>query len=411
MGTALVVGASLAGLHAARTLRLGGHEGPIIVADADVDAPYDKPPLSKQVLAGEWERDRIVLPAATEDLDLDLRLGLRATELDASARTVAFAGADGADGAATVAFDQLVIATGAAARRLPDTAGIAGVHVVRTLHDSLALRAELEATPSRVVVIGAGFIGAEVASTCRRRGLEVTLVEALSVPLERILGAEMGRVCAAVHVANGVDLRLGVGVDHLDTIEVGGESRVTGVTLTDGSTVVADVVVVGIGVQLNVDWLTESGLTIDDGVVCDASLRAAPGIVAAGDLARYPSARFDRMLRIEHWETAIAGGEAAARTLLAEQRRESAPVFDPVPWFWSDQYDRKIQLAGRPQPSDECVVVEGSTEEFRFVALYGSGDRLTGVLGMNRPRHVVQMRMAMEEGITFPAALERMATP
>ncbi|MBU3701750.1 MAG: NAD(P)/FAD-dependent oxidoreductase [Acidimicrobiia bacterium] len=406
MGTALVVGASLAGLHAARTLRLEGHVGPIVVVDADVDAPYDKPPLSKQVLAGEWERDRIVLPAATEDLDLDLRLGLRATALDASARTVSFAGADGAS---TVSFDQLVIATGAAARRLPDTAGIAGVHVVRTLHDALALRSELEAAPSRVVVIGAGFIGAEVASTCRRRGLDVTLVEALSVPLERILGAGMGRVCAAVHVANGVDLRLGVGVDHLDTIEVGGESRVAGVTLTDGSSVAADVVVVGIGVQLNVDWLADSGLSVDDGVVCDASLRAAPGIVAAGDLARYPSSRFGRMLRIEHWETAIAGGEAAARTLLAEQRGESAPVFDPVPWFWSDQYDRKIQLAGRPQPADECVVVEGSTDEFRFVALYGSGDRLTGVLGMNRPRHVVQMRMAMEEGITFTAALERMA--
>ena len=406
MGTALVVGASLAGLHAARTLRLEGHVGPIVVVDADVDAPYDKPPLSKQVLAGEWDRDRVVLPAATEDLDLDLRLGLRATALDASARTVSVAGVDGAS---MLDFDQLVIATGAAARRLPDSAGITGVHVVRTLHDALALRAELDAVPARVVVIGAGFIGAEVASTCRRRGLEVTLVEALSVPLERILGAEMGRVCAAVHVANGVDLRLGVGVDHLDTIEVAGESRVAGVTLTDGSTVVADVVVVGIGVQLNVDWLVGSGLSIDDGVVCDASLRAAPGIVAAGDLARYPSARFDRMMRIEHWETAIAGGEAAARTLLAEQRGESAPVFDPVPWFWSDQYDRKIQLAGRPQPSDECVVVEGSTDEFRFVALYGSGDRLTGVLGMNRPRHVVQMRMAMEEGITFPAALERMA--
>lgn len=406
MGTALVVGASVAGLHAARSLRLGGHAGPIVVVDADVDAPYDKPPLSKQVLAGEWERDRIALPAATEDLDLDLRLGLRATALDVSACAVSFAGADGAS---TLRYDQLVIATGAAARRLPGTAGIAGVHVVRTLHDTLALRAELEAVPSRVVVIGAGFIGAEVASTCRRRGLEVTLVEALPVPLERILGAEMGRVCAAVHVANGVDLRLGVGVDHLDTIEVGGESRVAGVTLTDGSSVAADVVVVGIGVQLNVDWLVDSGLAIDDGVVCDASLRAAPGIVAAGDLARYPSVRLDRMVRIEHWETAIAGGEAAARTLLAEQRGESAPLFDPVPWFWSDQYDRKIQLAGRPRPSDECVVVDGSTDEFRFVALYGSGDRLTGVLGMNRPRHVVQMRMAMEEGISFPAALERMA--
>lgn len=405
MGTALVVGASLAGLHAARTLRLEGHDGQIVVVDADPDAPYDKPPLSKQVLAGEWERDRIALPALTEDLDLDLRLGLRAAALDLPARAVSF---DGAGGRTSLPFDQLVIATGAGARRLPGAEGIAGVHVLRTLQDCLALRAELDAAPSRVVVVGAGFIGGEVASTCRRRGLDVTVIEALDVPLERILGREMGMVCAAVHVSNGVDLRLGAGVDHIDTIEVDGETRVAGVTLTDGSTIEAQVVVVGIGVQLNVDWLADSGLAIDDGVVCDASLRAAPGIVAAGDIARFPSARFGRMLRIEHWETAIAGGEAAARTLLAEQRGEPAPVFDPVPWFWSDQYDRKIQLAGRPQSTDRCVVVEGSTEDFRFVALYGDGDTLTGVLGMNRPRHVVQMRMAMEEGITFSAALERM---
>ena len=406
--TSVIVGASLAGINAARTLRLQGHTGSIIVVDADSERPYDRPPLSKQMLTGEWEPEKILLPAGKEDLDLEFRLGVRAKAVDLAARQITLEGADGT--VANTAFDSLIIASGASARRLPDTAGIAGVHVVRTLADSLALRAELEAGPSRVVVIGAGFIGAEVASSCRKRGIEVTLVEAMPLPLERILGAEMGRVCAQVHIENGVDLRLGTGVLQLETAIVDGVEKVVGVALTDGTSVATEVVVVGIGVTLNVDWLEGSGLTLDDGVVCDNTLLAAPGIVAAGDIARYPSARFGRMLRVEHWETAIAGGEAAARRLLAEASGETPVVFDPIPWFWSDQYDRKIQLAGRPMPTDTCVVVHGSTDEFRFVALYGDGDRLTGVLGMNRPRHVVQLRALFEEGASFSEACERAAT-
>ena len=406
--TSVIVGASLAGINAARTLRLQGHTGSIIVVDADSERPYDRPPLSKQMLTGEWEPEKILLPAGKEDLDLEFSLGVRAKAVDLAARQITLEGADGT--VANTAFDSLIIASGASARRLPDTAGIAGVHVVRTLADSLALRAELEAGPSRVVVIGAGFIGAEVASSCRKRGIEVTLVEAMPLPLERILGAEMGRVCAQVHIENGVDLRLGTGVLQLETEIVDGVEKVVGVALTDGTSVATEVVVVGIGVTLNVDWLEGSGLTLDDGVVCDNTLLAAPGVVAAGDIARYPSARFGRMLRVEHWETAIAGGEAAARRLLAEASGEIPVVFDPIPWFWSDQYDRKIQLAGRPMPTDACVVVHGSTDEFRFVALYGDGDRLTGVLGMNRPRHVVQLRALFEEGASFSEACERAAT-
>lgn len=406
--TTVIVGASLAGINAARTLRLQGHAGSIIVVDADSERPYDRPPLSKQMLTGEWEPEKILLPAGKEDLDLEFRLGVRAKAVDLGARQITLEGADGT--VANTAFDSLVIASGASARRLPDSAGIAGVHVVRTLADSLALRAELEAGPSRVVVIGAGFIGAEVASSCRKRGIEVTLVEAMPLPLERILGAEMGRVCAQVHIENGVDLRLGTGVLQLETETVDGVEKVVGVALTDGTTIATEIVVVGIGVTLNVDWLEGSGLTLDDGVVCDNTLLAAPGVVAAGDIARYPSARFGRMLRVEHWETAIAGGEAAARRLLAEASGETPVVFDPIPWFWSDQYDRKIQLAGRPMPTDTCVVVHGSTDEFRFVALYGDGDRLTGVLGMNRPRHVIQLRALFEEGASFSEACERAAT-
>jgi 3-phenylpropionate/trans-cinnamate dioxygenase ferredoxin reductase component len=406
--TTVIVGASLAGINAARTLRLQGHTGSIIVVDADSERPYDRPPLSKQILTGEWEPEKILLPAGKEDLDLEFRLGVRAKAVDLGARQITLEGVDGA--AANTAFDSLIIASGASARRLPDSAGIVGVHVVRTLADSLALRAELDAGPSRVVVIGAGFIGAEVASSCRKRGIEVTLVEAMPLPLERILGTEMGQVCAQVHIENGVDLRLGVGVLQLETETVDGVEKVIGVALTDGTTVATEIVVVGIGVTLNIDWLEGSGLTLDDGVVCDNTLLAAPGVVAAGDIARYPSARFGRMLRVEHWETAIAGGEAAARRLLAEASGETPVAFDPIPWFWSDQYDRKIQLAGRPMPTDTCVVVHGSTDEFRFVALYGDGDRLTGVLGMNRPRHVVQLRALFEDGASFSEACERAAT-
>jgi len=406
--TTVIVGASLAGINAARTLRLEGHEGPIIVVDADPERPYDRPPLSKQMLTGEWEQEKILLPAGKEELGLDFRLGVRAKAVDLSARQITLESSSGA--VETAAFDSLVIASGASARRLPESAGITGVHVVRTLADSLALRDELDAGPTRVVVVGAGFIGAEVASSCRKRGLDVTLVEAMPLPLERILGAEMGKVCAQVHIENGVDLRLGTGVLQLETETVDGVEKVVGVALTDGTTVAAEVVVIGIGVTLNTQWLEGSGLTIDDGVVCDNTLLAAPGVVAAGDIASYPSARFGRMLRVEHWETAIAGGEAAARRLLAEASGETPAVFDPIPWFWSDQYDRKIQLAGRPMPTDQCVVVHGSTDEFRFVALYGDGDRLTGVLGMNRPRHVVQLRATFEEGASFSEACERAAT-
>ena len=404
--TAVVVGASLAGMHAARTLRLEGHAGPIIVLDPDEFAQYDRPPLSKQFLGTDLEPERIMLHSAREDLDLDLRLGMRATALDADARVVSTQSADGSLDA--IAFDSMVIATGASARRLPGTEGIRGVHVVRTVSDSSTLRAELRRGPNRVVVIGAGFIGGEVAATCRGLGLEVSMIEAMPVPLEHALGAAMGAVCARVHTEHGVDLRLATVVDRLVTADTSdGGRRVAGVVLTDGEVIDAEVVVVGIGVRVNTDWLEGSGLTLDNGIVCDQTLLAAPGIAAAGDVARYHSARFDRSFRIEHWEHAIAGGEAAARRLLVEQRGEPGAVFDPVPWFWSDQYDRKIQLSGRPEPTDTAVVVHGSVDEFRFVTLYGRGDQLVGVLGMNRPRHVIQLRELIASGTPFAEACAR----
>ena len=387
-----IVGASLAGLNAAEALRRDGFDGPVTLIGAESRLPYDRPPLSKQVLAGDWEPERAALTDSEElqEDEIEARLGLRATALDLDARELTLHTGE------TVAFDGLVIATGARCRTMPGTERLRGVHVLRSLDDCLALRADLEAVPQRVVVVGAGFIGAEVAATARGRGLEVTVVEALPNPLSRVLGDEMGRVCAEVHRDHGVDLRTGVGVDRIE-----GDRRVERVTLTDGSIIDADVVVVGIGVVPNTEWLDGSGLQVGDGVLCDASCLAAERVTAAGDVARWPNQLFGETMRVEHWDNAAAQGAHAARRLL---NPETGP-FTPVPWFWSDQYDRKIQLAGRVRPDDEVRVVNGSVDERRFAAIYGRAGRIVGVLGFNRPRHVMRYRALIEQGASFDEAL------
>ncbi|MEQ8840410.1 MAG: FAD-dependent oxidoreductase [Acidimicrobiales bacterium] len=391
-----IVGASLAGLRAAESLRRQDFDGPITLIGDEPHAPYDRPPLSKQFLAGEWETDRLALtkPEKLDEFDLDFRLGVRATGFDLATRRLGLSDDDDLE------VDGLLIATGARCRTLPGTEGIDGVFVLRSLDDSLALRAAFDAGPSRVVVVGAGFIGAEVAATARARGLEVSLVEALPQPLGRVLGDEMGAVCADVHRDQGVDLRLGVGVD---AVEAGPDGNVERVRLSDGSVIEAEVVVVGIGVIPNTEWLEGSGLELDNGVVCDATCLAAPGVTAAGDVARWPNARFDEIMRVEHWDNAVEQGGHAARRLL--QSDEDAEPFTPVPWFWSDQYDRKIQLAGRIRPDDEIQIVTGSVEERRFAALYGRAGRLVGVLGFNRPRHVMQYKTLIQDGVSFADAL------
>jgi 3-phenylpropionate/trans-cinnamate dioxygenase ferredoxin reductase subunit len=397
----LIVGASLAGMHAAHTLRKAGFDGSISVVDAQPHRPYDRPPLSKQLLAGTWDADRIVLPAATEDLEIDWFLGRRAAALDVAGRQLTL------DDGERIGFDTAVIATGATPRTLPKQPDIAGLHVLRTLDDCLTLRAALDAGPQRVVVIGAGFIGSEVAATCRERGLEVTIIEVAPVPLERALGAEMGMVCADLHRDHGVDVRLGTAIGGFS-----GREHVERVFLTDGNKIPAEVVVIGVGVDPATGWLEGSGLTLDNGVVCDETLLAAPGVIAAGDLARWPSRRYGGLLRVEHWENAIQQGEAAGRRVLAEVAGETPAVYDPIPWFWSDQYDRKIQLAGWSGADYDVEVVQGSTDERRFVALYGRDGTVTGVLGFNRPRHVMQLRQLVDDaaswtdGVAFARAME-----
>jgi NADPH-dependent 2,4-dienoyl-CoA reductase/sulfur reductase-like enzyme len=380
-------------LRAAETFRREGFDGRLILIGAEPHLPYDRPPLSKELLAGDCEPDEVGLRKQPyEELDLDLRLGTRAVRLDLGARSVELHDGD------PVAVDGVVLATGATPRRLPDMPVLDGLYLLRTLDDCLAIRRELDRGP-RVVVVGAGFIGSEVAATCRGRGLEVTVLEALPVPMVRGLGPVIGGVCGDLHRDHRVDLRCGVAVAGFE-----GSDRIERVLLSDGAAVDADVVVVGIGVAPETGWLEGSGLTLDDGVVCDESCRAAPGVVAAGDVARWPNPLFDgEVMRLEHWTNATEQGVHAARTLLAGDGPEP---FAPVPFVWSDQYDVKIQTVGRVRGDDEVTVAHGSLEERRFVALFGRAGRLTGALGFSRPRQVMQYRRMIEERASYDAALK-----
>ncbi len=403
-GTVVVVGASLAGLRAAEEVRHEGHTGPVIVVGEEVHAPYDRPPLSKQLLSGKWDVERIHhhTPDKLDAIGLEFRLGCRAVELDTAARIL------GLDDGTELRYDGLVVATGAATRRLPHTDGMPGVWMLRTLDDCLGIRAGLEAAGAepRVVVIGAGFIGSEVAATCQGMGAEVTLLEAYHTPLARVLGDEMGRMCADLHLAQGMDLRCGITVDHLES-DPGGPDPVV-VCLADGTRLAADVVVVGIGVVPSAGWLEGSGLTLDNGVACDAALFAGEQVVAAGDVANWLRPATGRPTRVEHWTNAAEGGAAAARNLLAGTA--AAVPYDPVPFFWSDQYGKKIQMIGLPDADDEVVVVDGSGSEGRMVALYRSGDVLSGVLAISQPAKLMGYRPLLAAGARFDEALAHAAS-
>ena len=387
-----IVGASLAGLRAAESLRRLGYDGELVLVGAEKHLPYDRPPLSKEILQGRWDVDRIGLRRQPyQDLALDLRLGVRATGLDLAARALVLG-----DGARE-RFDALVLATGSSARKLRGQPELPGLHLLRTLDDALAIRTALDARP-RVVVVGAGFIGAEVAASCRARGLPVTLVEPLPAPLVRGLGQAMGELCAAIHRDHGVDVRCGVGVSGFQ-----GHQRVERVTLSDHSSVEADLVVVGIGAAPETGWLEDSGLRLDDGVVCDAWCSAAPGVFAAGDVARWHNPLFGEDMRVEHWSNAVEQGSYVAERLAGTDL--GAEPFAPVPFFWSDQYDVKIQFAGRMRPDDELRVVAGSLAERKFTALYGRAGRLTAVLAFSRPRDLAKYRRLIAAGTQFESAL------
>jgi NADPH-dependent 2,4-dienoyl-CoA reductase/sulfur reductase-like enzyme len=387
------VGTSLAGLRAAETFRREGYDGRIVAIGAEPHLPYDRPPLSKELLRGDWEPEQVLLrKQGVDDLELEWRFEARAVALDVAAREIELHDGE------RVAYDGIVIATGARPRLLPNQPKLAGVFTLRTLDDALALRELLDARP-KVVVIGAGFIGAEIAATCRARDLDVTVLEMLPQPMVRGLGPQLGAAIAAVHRDHGVDLRTGVKVAALDG-DAGGQVRA--VRLGDGSTVEADVVVVGVGVVPETDWLAGSGLTIDNGVVCDETCLAAPGVVAAGDVANWPNPLFDgARMRLEHWTNATEQGVHAARRLLGHEE-----PFAPVPFVWSDQYDRKIQTVGVVSADADVHVAHGTLDERQFVALFGRKGRLVGALGFNRPRFVVQYRKIIAERGSWDDALE-----
>jgi NADPH-dependent 2,4-dienoyl-CoA reductase/sulfur reductase-like enzyme len=388
MDEIVIVGASLAGVRAAEALRRGGHTGGItLVGREEHFPPYDRPPLSKEILSGEWATDRGRL-RVDEHLDATLRLGTEATGLALAERSLLLSDGD------AVAFDGVVIATGATPRTLRGIdSSLAGIFVLRTLEEAIALRTALDERP-RVAVIGAGFIGAEVAAVCRGRGLAVTVFEPLAYPMERALGAEIGGWAAQLHRAQGVDLRLGTGVSG-----VIGTDRVEGVVTADGTEVPADVVVVAVGVAPEVGWLEGSGLAIENGVVCDSRCRAlgangvaVEGVVAAGDVARWWNPTFGQQMRVEHWANAVEQGEAAAATLLGGDEAEE---FTSIPYFWSIQYSQKIQFVGIG--GEFSGVVEGGIDEERFVATYELEGRLVGALCVNAPARLARYRKLIAE--------------
>ncbi|UNO44346.1 NAD(P)/FAD-dependent oxidoreductase [Streptomyces sp. MST-110588] len=376
-----VVGASAAGLATAEALRRLGWTGALTLIGEEPHPPYDRPPLSKQLLGGDWEADRLTLraPDALAGLGLDLRLGERATAVDTAARYVELAGG------ARVDYDALVVATGARARRLPGSEGIAGVHVLRTLEDALALRAELAATP-HLLVVGGGFIGAEAAAVARRLGCRVTLVTGSPYPMADVLGPRLGALLAQVHAGHGVRIEAGARAERVLTH--GG--RATGVALSDGRTLEADAVLVGIGARPNTEWLAGSGLPLGDGIECDATLHAGHGVWAAGDVASWPDPASGARLRVEHRTNSAEQGLAVARNILAGPGE--AKPFTTVPYVWSDQYDLKIQIYGLTRGADQVRIVDGDPEQREFTALYGRNGQVCGAVGVNMVRPLRALR-------------------
>lgn len=390
----VVVGAGVAGTRAAETLRQEGYDGALTIVGAERHAPYHRPPLSKKLLTGKVHRAGVDL-APQFDMDARVLRGASALNLDMSSRTVHVRD-DGQE--LSLPFDGLVIASGAVPRQWPGAPVPDGVLLLRTVEDCLAIRDRLASRP-RVVVVGGGFIGAEVAASCRSIGLDVVLIEKADSPLLSALGKELASRWADLHRQHGVDLRVGVGVDGFV-----GNGRVEGVRLTDGSRVPADLVIVGLGVSPATDWLDGSGLRVDDGVVCDAcgvaegSTADAP-VVAAGDVARWWHPLYERHLRTEHWDDAGRQGAAAARALLAGP--QGAEPDGGVPYFWSDQYDIKLQMLGVPRDYDSVEIVEGDPGSWQFVAAYGRGGHTIAALG-TIPGRVYAYREAVEKRAEFP---------
>lgn len=384
----VIVGSSIAAVRTVSELRRQGWRDDIVLVGPEADAPYDRPPLSKQVLSGVWEPSR----ARLEDPEANgaQRIPARAIGLDPATRTV-----DLEDGS-TVVYDRLVIATGAEPRRLHGPQ-MAGGHVLRSMGDCLALRTAMVGASS-LVVIGGGFIGAEVASTARILGLDVTILEAFSVPMGRALGPAVGQRLVERHRANGVRVWTGAAVESLQ--EVDGISRIG---LGDGRSLCADVAVVGIGVQPNTEWLKESGLPLDDGVVCDATCQVEGSeysIFAVGDVARWWDERRQRHVRIEHWTNAVDQAVTVAHNIVHSDAPRSHRA---LPYFWSDQLGGKLQLVGEAGELPVEMWTLGSSGN-RFAALYRNGATLAGAVTMSSPRVLAALRPLVASAAPFADA-------
>ncbi len=390
MAGTVIVGASLSGLKTAEALRQKGYTGSVTIIGAEEHLPYDRPPLSKQFLIGSMAPSDVFFRQRKHfiDLGIDIRLSTHALKIDASMNVLHTTGG-------CVEFENLVVATGARARNLPGAGALSGVHTMRTLDDAKAILAALAKRP-RVAVVGAGFIGAEVASSARARGLDVTVVEALPHPLERAVGIEVGEICASLHSAGGTELKCGVGVDALV-----GDRSVKGIRLVDGTIVEADLVVVGIGVSPNIEWLSGSGLDLSNGVVCDRFMCVGPAnIFAVGDVAAWWNPLFTETMRVEHWTNAVEQALVVGSNIV---NTNSPSEYAGVPYFWSDQYGHRIQFAGRSQ-ADEVLLVPGTRETGRLIALYRRDDRLIGALTIDRPKILMQLRLKLMQSISWHEA-------
>ena len=379
MQTLAIVGASLAGLSAARAARAQGFTGRLVIIGDEPHRPYDRPPLSKDFLLGAITAEDLFLESDADELQAEWLLGAGAASLDASSRTILLR-----DGRSVTA-DGIVIATGAKARQLPILAGLSNVFTLRTLADAQSLAPEL-VPGSRMAVIGAGFIGAEVASAAASRGMEVTMIDTKAVPFAAQLGTEMGGVVAGLHAANGVELISSAVIEDFYS----GEGNVTGLRLAGGRYVAADVVVVGIGAEPNTGWLEGSGVELRGGVLCDAMGRTGvPGIVAVGDCASWFDLAAGTHRRVEHWTGALERAALAVEALLDS---DATPKPAKPHYFWSDQYGVKLQFAGHSAGYDRVEIEAGDVLTHSCLAVYYRGDFPVAVLGMNQPRLFTKWR-------------------
>ncbi|MCV7312117.1 NAD(P)/FAD-dependent oxidoreductase [Mycobacterium paraffinicum] len=376
----VIVGGGLAAARTAEQLRRSEYTGRVTIISDEVHVPYDRPPLSKEVLRKEVDDVALKPREWYDENDITLRLGAAATGLDTAAQTVTLA-----DGS-VIGYDELVIATGLVPRRIPTLPDLAGIRVLRTFDESMALREHASAC-RRAVVIGAGFIGCEVAASLRSLGVDVVLVEPQPTPLASVLGEPIGELVARLHRAEGVDVRLGVGV-----AEVRGDERVDTVVLTDGTELVADLVVIGIGSRPATGWLEGSGVEVDNGVLCDEAGRtSAPNVWALGDVASWRDAT-GHQARVEHWSNVADQTRVVVPAMLG-QEVSSAVV---VPYFWSDQYDVKIQCLGEPEATDTVHLVEDDGR--KFLAYYERDGVLVGVVGGGMPGKVMKVRAKIAAG-------------